>query len=95
MKRMEEHVAGADDQALQYMLTESHWDSKAVMNQVAQEANLLLGGDENCLLLDESGFEKKGEDSVGVACQWNGRRGKADNCQVGVLPPWDEVVGPL
>ena len=82
---MEEHVVGADDQALQYMLTESHWDSKAVMNQVAQEANLLLGGDESCLLLDESGFEKKGEHSVGVARQWNGRLGKVDNCQVGVF----------
>ena len=91
---MEEHVVGADDQALQYMLTESHWDSKAVMNQVAQEANLLLGGDESCLLLDESGFEKKGEHSVGVARQWNGRLGKVDNCQVGVFAPWDVVVGP-
>jgi len=82
---MEEHVAGADDQALQYMLTESHWDSQAVMDQVAQEANHLLGGDESCLLLDESGFEKKGEHSVGVARQWNGRLGKVDNCQVGVF----------
>jgi len=45
------------------------------------------------LLLDESGFEKKGEHSVGVARQWNGRLGKVDNCQVGVLPPWDVVVG--
>lgn len=82
---MEEHVVGADDQALQYMLTESHWDSQAVMDQVAQEANHLLGGDESCLLLDESGFEKKGEHSVGVARQWNGRLGKVDNCQVGVF----------
>jgi SRSO17 transposase len=85
MERMEEYVIGADDQALQYMLTESQWDSKAVMDQVAQEANQLLGGDESCLLLDESGFEKKGEHSVGVARQWNGRLGKVDNCQVGVF----------
>ncbi len=85
MERMVENVVGADDQALQYMLTESHWDSQAVMDQVAQEANHLLGGDESCLLLDESGFEKKGEHSVGVARQWNGRLGKVDNCQVGVF----------
>ena len=82
---MEEHVVGADDQALQYMLTDAQWDSKAVMDQVAQEVNQLLGGDESCLLLDESGFEKKGEHSVGVARQWNGRLGKVDNCQVGVF----------
>ena len=85
MERMEAPVVGADDQALQYMLTESHWDSQAVLDQVAQEANHLLGGDESCLLLDESGFEKKGEHSVGVARQWNGRLGKVDNCQVGVF----------
>jgi SRSO17 transposase len=85
MERMEEHVVGADDQALQYMLTDAQWDSKAVMDQVAQEVNQLLGGDESCLLLDESGFEKKGEHSVGVARQWNGRLGKVDNCQVGVF----------
>jgi SRSO17 transposase len=85
MERMEEHVVGADDQALQYMLTEAQWDSKAVMDQVAQEANQLLGGTESCLLVDESGLEKKGEHSVGVARQWNGRLGKVDNCQVGVF----------
>jgi SRSO17 transposase len=85
MERMEEHVVGADDQALQYMLTDAQWDSQAVMDQVAQEVNQLLGGDESCLLLDESGFEKKGEHSVGVARQWNGRLGKVDNCQVGVF----------
>ena len=85
MERMEEHVVGADDQALQYMLTEAQWDSKAVMDQVAQEANQLLGGTESCLLVDESGLEKKGEHSVGVARQWNGRLGKVDNYQVGVF----------
>lgn len=85
MERMEEHVVGADDQALQYMLTEAQWDNKAVMDQVAQDANQQLGGDGSCLLIDESGFEKKGEHSVGVARQWNGRRGKIDNCQVGVF----------
>jgi len=34
------------------------------MDQVAQEVNQLLGGDGSCLLLDESGFEKKGEHSL-------------------------------
>jgi len=37
------------------------------------------------LVIDESGFEKKGKKSAGVARQWNGRTGKIDNCQVGVF----------
>jgi SRSO17 transposase len=45
----------------------------------------LLGGDDAVLILDESGFAKKGEASAGVARQWNGRLGKVDNSQVGVF----------
>jgi SRSO17 transposase len=37
------------------------------------------------LLIDESAFSKKGKHSAGVARQYNGNRGKIDNCQVGVF----------
>ena len=36
-------------------------------------------------VVDESGFAKKGQHSVGVARQHNGRLGKEDNCQVGIF----------
>jgi len=86
MERMEEHVVDADDQALQYMLTEAQWETEGVMRQVAQEADRLLGGSEQSgLLIDESSIVKKGKHSVGVARQWCGRLGKVDNCQVGVF----------
>jgi len=86
MERMEEVVVDADEQQLQYMLTESKWDHRAVLDQVAQDADALLGGTpESCLLIDESSFAKKGKHSVGVARQWCGRLGKVDNCQVGVF----------
>ncbi len=85
MERMEEHVVDADDQALQYMLTDAEWSSSAVMAQVAQQADQLLGGsEESCLLIDESSFAKKGKHSVGVARQWCARLGKVDNCPGGV-----------
>lgn len=83
---MEEAVVEADDQRLQHMLTESDWDHRAVLDQVALEADQWLGGSsDSCLLIDESGFAKKGKHSVGVARQWCGRQGKVDNCQVGVF----------
>lgn len=83
---MAEAGAGADAQALRHLLTDSPWDAQAVMDQVAREADALLGaGDEAGLLIDESGFAKKGTKSVGVARQWLGRYGKVDNGQVGVF----------
>jgi SRSO17 transposase len=86
MERMAEVVAGANYQSLQQFLTDSPWDHVRVFDRVARDADAVLGGgDDTCLLLDESGFGKKGDKSVGVARQWNGRQGKVDNCQVGVF----------
>jgi len=86
MERMEEVVPDCEYQSLQYFLSESDWDARAVLDQVAVEADRHLGGSaDSCLLLDESSFEKKGTKSVGVARQWSGRLGKVDNCQVAVF----------
>lgn len=86
MLHMAELVPEADARNLQQFLTHSKWDARAVMDQVAQEANRALGDPrEACLLLDESGFDKQGKKSVGTARQWLGRLGKVDNGQVGVF----------
>jgi hypothetical protein len=86
MERMEEAIPEADHQALQHMLSESAWPERAVLDQVAQDANRLLGGHpDSALLIDESGCPKKGMQSVGVARQWCGQLGKVENCQVGVF----------
>jgi SRSO17 transposase len=83
---MAETVAETDSQALHHFLSHSPWDSRAVMNKVARDVDVLLGGDlDSCLLLDETCFAKKGKKSVGVARQWMGRQGKTDNCQVAVF----------
>lgn len=86
MERMEEKVPESNEQALQHFVTNSPWDEGAVLDQVATEGNKLLGGQEDsCLLIDESGFAKKGKKSVGVSRQYCGRTGKLDNCQVAVF----------
>ena len=86
MERMEEAVPDCDYQSLQHFLSHSEWDARAVLDQVATEADRHLGGSEDsCLLLDESSFQKKGCKSVGVARQWSGRLGKVENCQVAVF----------
>jgi len=86
MERMAEVVPDSDEQALQHFLSNSNWNEREVLDQVALEANRQLGGKQDSALhIDESGFGKKGTHSVGVARQYNGRLGKVDNCQVGVF----------
>jgi SRSO17 transposase len=85
MDRMAEVVPNTRSQNLQQFLTHSKWDSREVIDHVAQDANKLLGDPrEACLIIDESGFVKQGKKSVGVARQWLGRIGKVDNGQVAV-----------
>lgn len=86
MEHMAEIVPDTDSQSLQHFISESDWDEREVLNQVAKEADAQLGGKEDsCLIVDESGFAKKGTKSVGVSRQWNGNKGKVDNSQVVVF----------
>jgi SRSO17 transposase len=84
--RIGEDVADSNYQAMQQLITDSRWNDRALMDQVAQGANELLGGESNsALYLDETSFVKKGAASVGVQRQYCGRLGKVENCQVGVF----------
>jgi SRSO17 transposase len=86
MERMAEVVPDSNDQAYQHFMSKSPWDHRAVLHQIASDVDAAIGDSEDCfLIIDESGFAKKGKKSVGVARQWNGRLGKVDNCQVGVF----------
>ena len=79
MERMEEAVAGADYEGLQHFMTDSPWEAGPVMDHVALDVSGLLGGPQCLAYVDETGISKKGDKSVGVARQYNGRLGKVDN----------------
>jgi SRSO17 transposase len=86
MERMEEVVPDSNYQSLQHFISDSEWETRDVLDQVAREADRHLGGSESsCLLIDETAFQKKGESSVGVERQWSGRLGKVENSQVAVF----------
>ena len=85
MERMVEVVPNTDWQSLQNFLSHSPWRERGLLDQLARDANDLIGGDtDSCFIVDESAVDKKGHKSVGVSRQWNGCLGKVDNCQVGV-----------
>ncbi len=77
--------------ALQRFLTYSPWSAQDVQREVqAVFAERLMPSTANWPIgtvgvLDESGFVKKGNESVGVQRQYCGRVGKRENCQVGVF----------
>ena len=83
---MAEAVPDSDDQVFQNFLTNSPWNDQAVVDQLANDSNRLIGGkNDSCLIIDETGIPKKGDKSVGVARQWCGQLGKIENCQTGVF----------
>jgi SRSO17 transposase len=83
---MVERIPESTYQQLQHFISESEWDEKAVMKEVARKTNQSLATlkGEKGLILDESGNEKAGDKSVGVARQYIGNVGKVCNSQVGV-----------
>lgn len=85
--RMEENVDKSNYQNLQYFISEAVWDHRIVQQLIAKEAHEYLRslGQPVGLLIDESGFSKKGKMSVGVKRQWLGSVGKTDSGQVGVF----------
>lgn len=78
--------AGVEGQNLQHFMSNSPWSAEAVYRQVQEEVKatpeLTRGG---VLLVDDSAEEKAGEASAGAAKQYNGRLGKVETSQVGVL----------
>jgi len=79
-------VMGVDDpQAMQRLLYEAQWDDGMARQQLRAVTRHKLGYQPGVGVIDESGFVKKGEQSVGVKRQWCGRLGKVENCQVGVF----------
>lgn len=86
MERMEEVIPAVAYENLQHFVSECHWDRDGLMQDIALQADTLLGGHEDSILIiDPTSFPKKGTHSVGVARQWSGRLGKQANCQLGVF----------
>ncbi len=86
LERIEERVPEASYDSLQYFLSDADWDWRPINDQIAIDADKLLGGQrDSALYIDETGIPKKGKMSVGVSRQWCGQLGKTDNCQVAVF----------
>src|SRR5918994_1617340 len=79
-------VAGnATPYGIQHLLGRANWDAEAVRDELREYVSEHLSGEGSVLVVDETGFIKKGDKSVGVKRQYTGTAGKRENCQVGVF----------
>ena len=69
---------------LQRFLESIKWDEQKLRNRCQQIIAKDHAHDEAIGCVDESGTAKSGQETVGVNRQWNGNRGKVDNCAVAV-----------
>ena len=71
---------------MQHFITESNWDERTVIDQVSREVSSILPKRKlTRLIIDESGWVKKGDKSIGVGWQYCGNVGKISNSQVAVF----------
>src|SRR5918995_503962 len=78
---------------LQYLLSRANWDADAIREELCRYVVQHLGDPHGVLVLDETGFPKKGRHSAGVARQYSGTLGKVDNCQIGVFLSYASPLG--
>lgn len=84
--QMAEEMGEAAPHGAQRILNGSRWDAHALRDDLRGYVVEHLGDEQSgVLILDETGFLKKGERSVGVAAQYTGTAGKRENAQVGVF----------
>ena len=70
---------------LQSLLGRSRWSADALCQRVRNYALEALADPDGVLVVDETGFLKKGSHSVGVARQYSGTAGRIENSQIGVF----------
>lgn len=85
--QMAEYLGAATPYAVQHFLGRSNWSADAVRDEVLRYArvHLLDSNEGGVLVVDETGFLKKGVKSAGVWRQYSGTAGRVENCQVGVF----------
>ncbi len=83
--QLAEALGDATPHGVQRLLGRARWDADAVRDDLRGYVVDRLGEPDGVLIVDETGFLKKGTKSVGVQRQYSGTAGRIENCQVGVF----------
>jgi SRSO17 transposase len=80
-----EQIGESDPDGVQRLMNAARWDADAVRDDLRRYVVEHLGDPQAVLVIDETGFLKKGTKSVGVQRQYSGTAGRIENCQIGVF----------
>uniref|UniRef100_UPI00262E17F3 IS701 family transposase n=1 Tax=uncultured Roseibium sp. TaxID=1936171 RepID=UPI00262E17F3 len=83
--QMSEHAGLSRPYRMQSLLGRGSWSADALRDVVRDYVFESLGDADGVLVVDETGFLKKGDRSVGVSRQYSGTAGRVENSQVGVF----------
>ena len=83
--QLAERAGDTTPDGVQRLLYNYRWDADLVRDDLRDYVVEHLGDAGGVLVVDETGFLKKGEKSVGVQRQYSGTAGRIENCQVGVF----------
>lgn len=83
--QLAERMGEPTPDGVQRLLGTARWDADAVRDDLQHYVVDHLADPDAVLIVDETGFLKKGTKSVGVARQYSGTAGRIENCQVGVF----------
>jgi SRSO17 transposase len=78
---------------MQHLLGRAAWDAEAVRDDLRHYVMAHLAHPTGVLIVDETGFVKKGQHSAGVQRQYSGTAGRIENCQIGVFLAWASPHG--
>jgi SRSO17 transposase len=91
--QLAEHAGETTPDGMQRLLTTARWDADALRDDVRGYVVEHLGDPGGVLVVDETGFLKKGGKSAGVQRQYSGTAGRVENCQVGVFLAYASLRG--
>ena len=85
--QMAEYLGAEHPYPVQHFLGRANWSADVLRDEVLRYSreHLTTSGESGVLIVDETGFLKKGDKSVGVQRQYSGTAGRIENCQIGVF----------
>ncbi|MGA5361358.1 IS701 family transposase [Streptomyces purpurascens] len=91
--QLAEHAGHRTPDGLQRLLNRATWNADDVRDDLQTYIADELGEDDGVLILDDTGFVKKGTTSAGVQRQYSGTAGRTENCQIGVFAAYASSKG--